>query len=101
MDEHPCPDCGAPTGYVRCLPCQANRGRVPDIIDLAERAATRRHPTGVYSDPERVAMAKLIAGRIFDASADGATASPLLHEEAMNLADAVVLLIEECREQAR
>lgn len=75
----------------------------PEIIDLAERAAAmRRHPTGLYSDPERVAMAKLIAERIFHASVDdGATASPLLHEEAMNLAVAVVELIEECKAATR
>lgn len=82
-------------------PARPTGAGVPDIIDLAERAATRRHPTGGYAEPERVAMAKLIAERIFNASMDGATARPLLYQETRNLADAVVLLIEECRELAR
>lgn len=46
----------------------------------------------------RNAMVDLIAERIFNSAyADGATASPLLHEEATNLAVAVVDLIEECQ----
>jgi hypothetical protein len=46
----------------------------------------------------RSAMVSLITERIFDASTvDGATASPLMHEEAANLAGAVVDLIEECQ----
>lgn len=49
-------------------------------------------------DHKRDAMERLIAERIFfAANQDGATASPLLHEEAANLAGAVVDLIEECQ----
>jgi hypothetical protein len=54
-----------------------------------------------YTDKERDAMGKLIAERIFHAASVGATAVPLLHEEAANLADAVVELIEECRGKLR
>jgi hypothetical protein len=46
----------------------------------------------------RNAMVALITERIFAAANDdGATASPLLHEEAANLAGAVVDLIDECQ----
>lgn len=34
--EHPCPGCGAPTGYDRCLPCAR---RVPTLRSRALRAA--------------------------------------------------------------
>lgn len=44
------------------------------------------------------AMVSLVAERIFcAANDDGATASPLLMEEARNLACAVVDLLEECQ----
>lgn len=47
---------------------------------------------------QRNAMLSLVAERIFcAANDDGATASPLLMEEARNLAGAVVDLLEECR----
>lgn len=52
----------------------------------------------VADHAERNAMIDLVAERLFLASVDdGATLSPLLHEEARNLACAVVDLIEECQ----
>lgn len=89
---------------VACPARAPGAGVAEPVVDLAARAAmraaeVRRHPaSGAYAEPERVAMTTLIGERIFEASTiDGATASPLLHEEAMNLAGAVVELIEECR----
>lgn len=52
----------------------------------------------VVADTERSAMVSLIAERIFhSANDDGATTSPLMMDEARNLAGAVVDLIEECQ----
>lgn len=63
----------------------------------AMSGACRARPA-VTDHAERNAMIDLVAERLFLASVDdGATLSPLLHEEACNLACAVVDLIEECQ----
>ena len=39
--EHACPGCGAPTGYVRCVPCQRRR----DIMWPPRNAGSRNGAT--------------------------------------------------------
>ena len=87
-------------------PACANASAVAEAVDLAARRAARHTALSdarpaPYTVPERVAMANLIAERLFSASLDGATARPLLVEETRNLADAVVALIEECKAATR
>lgn len=78
-----------------------------EAVDLGARRAARHTALSdarpaPYTNPERAAMADLIAERLLHASAvDGATAVPLLNEEARNLAVAVVELIEECKAAVR